>query len=58
MDPILFIVIILVLFFFFGGFYVNPRHGPYVAWSPLVLCLIVVLLLWAFGVLDIHVSRH
>jgi hypothetical protein len=43
------IVLILILAVIFGG-WGSPRYG-YVGWSPLVLILVVLLILWAVGAL-------
>jgi hypothetical protein len=40
----------------FGGEYLGP--GPYRRWSPLGIVLVILLVLWLFGGLDLGHAGH
>lgn len=57
MSPLTLLIVLLILAVLFGGYGVYRGRGPdatgwgWAGWSPLATLIVVILLLWAVGVL-------
>jgi hypothetical protein len=46
------LILVVVLILLFGGaFWATPSYGPYVSWSPFLLILLLLIVLWALGII-------
>jgi hypothetical protein len=49
---LLIVILIILILFAGGGYYGSGRYG-YPGWSPLVLVLVILLVLWLLGLLHV-----